>query len=250
MSFKKGDVILLLSKDSSYLVNVRKEKLQTKDGVIDLSELFKKKYGDEIKTHLGKEFSISRVTLNDLLEKIVKRTAQVVLPKDSSLILAYTGIPNDSLVVDCGSGSGYLAIFLGWYLSKGKVVSYEVRKDFWEIAKENIHNSGLKNVKLKMKDVRKGIDEKYVDLITIDMKNPEKVIPHAYKSLKAGGFLVVYSPTVEEVIRVNKEIRKKSFCCVKTVENIVREWQVERTTRPKTLGLLHTGWLTFARKVV
>jgi tRNA (adenine57-N1/adenine58-N1)-methyltransferase len=250
MSFKEGDVVLLLSRDSSYLVNVCKKKLQTKDGIIDLSILFKKDYGKKIKTHLGKEFFIARASLNDILEKVVKRTAQVILPKDVSLILAYTGIPSDSLVVDCGSGTGYLAIFLGWYLSKGKVVTYEIRKDFGKIAKENIKNSGLRNVKLKMKDATKGIDEKNVDLVTIDMKNPERVIPHAYKSLRVGGFLVVYSPTIEEVISVNKEIKNKGFSFVKTVENIVREWQVEKSTRPKTLGLMHTGWLTFARKVI
>ncbi len=249
MSFKKNDIVLLLSKDSSYLVNVQEGKFQTKDGIINLSELFKKNYGDKIKTHLGKEFLLARVTLNDLFEKVVERTAQVVLPKDASLILAYTGIPSNSVVVDCGSGSGYLAIFLGWYLPKGEVISYEVRKDFWKVAKENVRSSGLKNVKLKMKDVRKGIDEKNVDLVTIDMKNPEKIVPHAYNSLKIGGFLAVYSPTIEEVIRVNKEIRKKGFSYIKTIENIVREWQVEKTTRPKNIGLVHTGWLTFARKV-
>jgi len=247
---KKSKLILLLSKESSYLTEVKEGKLHTKDGIFDLSALFKKGYGGRIKSHLGREFFIVRATLNDVLEKVVKRTAQVILPKDVSLILGYTGIPNNSLVVDCGSGSGYLAIFLGWYLAKGKVVSYEVRKDFLEIAKENIHNSGLKNVKLKMKDVTKGIDEKNVDLITVDIKNPEKVVSHAYKSLKVGGFLAVYSPTIEEVIKVNREIRKKGFCYIKTVENIVREWQVERTTRPKSIGLMHTGWLTFARKVV
>jgi len=107
----------------------------------------------------------------------------------------------------------------------------------------------LKNMKLKEKDISKGIGERNVDLITLDLQHPEKIVKHTCKSLKTGGWLVVYSPTIEEVIKVVKEIRKKSFSEIKTVENIVREWQTERTTRPKTMGLMHTGWLTFARKI-
>jgi tRNA (adenine57-N1/adenine58-N1)-methyltransferase len=75
------------------------------------------------------------------------------------------------------------------------------------------------------------------------------VVKHAYKALKPGGYLVVYSPHIEQVISVSREIEKKDFCDLKTVENIVREWQIEKITRPKTTGIMHTGFLTFARKV-
>jgi tRNA (adenine57-N1/adenine58-N1)-methyltransferase len=246
---KKKDIVLLLSKDKSYLVEPGKESISTSDGIFNTSELWKKQFGDTIKTHIGKEFIIVKPYLKDVLEKKVRRGAQVVLPKDVALILAYTGIPTDSLVVDCGTGTGYMCIFLAYYLCRGKVVTYEKNKEFAKIARENIRAVGLKNILLKEKDVTKGIGEENVDLVTVDIQHPERVVKHAYKSLKPGGFLVVYSPTVEELITVNKEIKSKGFCDVKTIENIVREWQVEFTTRPKTIGLMHTGWLTFARKV-
>lgn len=238
-----------MAKDESYLAEISDKDLHTKSGVIKLNEIRKKVWGDKIKTHLGKEFTIIKPNIKDILEKRVKRAAQVVLPKDIALILAYTGIPNDGLVADCGTGTGYLAIFLANYLSRGKVVTYEIDKRFIKIAGRNIKLSGLKNIKLKQKDVKRGIEEKNVDLVTIDIQTPERVIGHAYKSLKIGGYLSIYSPTMEEVMSVNKEIRKKGFSDIKTVENIVREWQTERTTRPKTMGLMHTGFLTFARKV-
>ncbi len=239
--------ILLLSKDESYLVENNIKRLNTKSGIIKLSG--SKKIGSKVKSHLGKEFYIVKPTILDILHKKIRRTAQVILPKDIALILAYTGISPDSFVVDCGTGTGYLAIFLAHYLSKGKVVTYEKEKRFLENAKENIKFSGLKNIKLKQKDVIKGFDEKKVDTIVIDLQNPEKIIKHAYKSLKVGGQLVIYSPTVEGIIKVSKIIRRLNFSEAKTVENIVREWQTERTTRPKTMGLMHTGFLIFARKV-
>lgn len=251
MSFlKEGELILLISKDSSYLVEVRKGKLQTKDGIFDLNEILKKREGDEIETHLGKKFQILYPSLIDIFEKKAERGPQIIMPKDAALILAYTGITQGSFVVDIGTGSGFLAIFLASYVKPGKVVTYEKDERMLKIAKKNVKLFGLSNfIKIKNEDASKGISEKNADLVTIDVKNPEKIVKHAYKALKKGGWLVVYSPTIEEVIEVNKEIRKLNFSYIKTVENIVREWQTEMTTRPKTMGIMHTGFLTFARKV-
>jgi tRNA (adenine57-N1/adenine58-N1)-methyltransferase len=246
---KRGELILLLSRNSSYLIEARKGKLHTKDGIFNLDEILKKNFGDKIKTHLKKEFMMVKPNLADILER-AKRGPQIIMPKDAALILAYTGISQGSFVVDVGTGSSFLAIFLANYIKPGKVVTYEKDKKMVRIAEENIRLSGLSRfIEIKNKDATKGIAEKNVDLVTVDVQNPEKVVKQAYKALKPGGWLAVYSPTIEEVIAVTKKIRELNFSYIKTVENIVREWQTERTTRPKTMGIMHTGFLTFARKV-
>jgi len=246
---KSGELVLLLAKDESYLVEVSDKILHTQSGMIDLKKLKSKKHGDKIKTHTKKEFSIIKPNLKDILSKKTKRLPQIMMPKDIALILAFTGIQSNGLVVDAGTGSGFLAMMLANYLKDGKIVTYENNKKFFKIAKYNIGLCGLTNIKLKQKDVKKGIDERNVDLVTLDLKDAEKIVKHAYKSLKAGGWLVVYSPYIEQVISVANEIKKKNFSELKTVENIVREWQIEKYARPKTIGLMHTGFLTFARKV-
>jgi tRNA (adenine57-N1/adenine58-N1)-methyltransferase len=247
---KQRQLVLLLSKDESYLVEVSDREFHTKSGVIELKGLRKKNYGDRIKTHLGKEFVIVRPNIRDILERGIKRLPQIVMPKDAALILAFTGIGPGSQVVDAGCGSGSLALFLANHVRPGRVVTYEKDERFIPIAKENIRLSGLsKFIKLKQKDITQGIDERDVDLITLDMRGAERVVGHAWQALRPGGWLVVYSPHIEQVITVRREIEKKGFCEVRTVENIVREWQVRAGTRPKTVGLVHTGWLTFARRV-
>jgi len=185
--------------------------------------------------------------LLDILKKL-KRLPQIIMPKDASLILAYTGISPDSLIVDAGSGSGFLAIFLAYYCRGGKVITYEKRPDFAKLAKKNVKLTGLKNIVVKEKDVLEGIEEKNVDLITLDMKGVEKVVKISFDVLKPGGWLVVYSPYIEQVISVRERVEKLNFKKVKTVENIIREWRVGRHTLPEVSGVMHTGWLTFARK--
>lgn len=188
------------------------------------------------------------VGIKNFLDK-AKRGPQIIMPKDAALILAYTGIGPGSKVVDAGAGSGFLAIFLANYVRPGKVVTYENKKRFVKIVKKNIKSSGLsKFIRLREEDVTKGIKEKNVDLVTLDLKDVKKVIGHSYRALKVGGWLVVYSPHIEQVVTVMKEIKKKNFCETKVVENVVREWKVEKTTRPKTMGIMHTGFLTFAKK--
>jgi tRNA A58 N-methylase Trm61 len=48
--------------------------------------------------------------LLDIIGKL-KRLPQIVMPKDASLILSYTGISPESLIVDAGSGSGFCVFF-------------------------------------------------------------------------------------------------------------------------------------------
>jgi len=182
-------------------------------------------------------------------KKKLKRGPQIITPKDASLILAYTAVEPGSKVVDAGTGSGFLAIFLATYIKPGKVYTYEKDDRFIKLAKENIKISGLsKFIRLRKMDVTKGIKEKRADLVTLDLKDAKKVVKHARKALKVDGWLVVYSPTIEHLVGTVKEIKKEKFGETKTVENIVREWKVDRTTRPKTMGLMHTGFLTFARR--
>ena len=242
MKISKEKMILLLGKEKNYVV--KPILFSCEYGTFDLRKLVGKNFGTKIK--IGKEeFTVVKPNIIDLLRK-AKRGPQVILPKDSALITSITGCSPDWKVVDAGTGSGFLALFLA---NIGcKVYSYEKSKEFYEIAKKNMKNFNL-DVKLKKYDITKGIKEKNVDLITLDMKNPERVVKHAFKALKSGGWIAVYSMHIEEVKKVYNELKKYDFVDIKILENIQREWQtIKQFTRPKTYMLAHTGFLTFARK--
>ena len=102
--------------------------------------------------------------------------------------------------------------------------------------------------KVKKKDIYEGIEEKNLDVITLDLPEPWRVLPHTEKSLKAGGTLVAFLPHISQVERLITEARKK-FVVVKTCEVIEREWIVDPPKlRPNHQGLMHTAFLVFLRR--
>jgi tRNA (adenine57-N1/adenine58-N1)-methyltransferase len=192
----------------------------------------------------------TRSRLPDILPKLA-RGPQIITLKDAALISAFTGMSAGDLVVDAGSGSGFLAIYMGNLVRPdGKVVSYERRPDFASLAKRNVHKAGLeKYVAIKGKDIFAGIDERGVDVITLDLPEPWNAVAHSKKALKDGGFLVSYVPTVEQVRHFVVRCEKSGLKHVKTVECTVREMVLkERGTRPQIKGIMHTGYITFVRK--
>lgn len=216
-------------------------------GLIKAKDL-KKKDGSIIRTNTGKELIIFTPSFIDNYKKI-KRAPQIMTRKDIGLIIAETGINKNSKVVDAGTGSGALACFLANICKE--VTTYEIRKDFLKIAEKNKEFLNLKNLKIKNKDIYKGIDEKNIDLITLDLPEPWKALESVKKSLKVGGFLVSYSPTIPQIIDFVNTINKdKDFIHIKTIELIQREWEIqERKVRPITTQTVHTGFLSFVRKI-
>jgi len=247
----EGERIVLIDEEGrKYLVQVGERKLHTKLGVVDLAEVIGREPGTRVKSHLGKEFIVFRPSIVDYLQKL-RRVPQIMLPKDAGQIAAYTGVGPGSLVVDAGAGSGALAIFLGNLVRpNGWVVSYEVREDFAKIAEENIRMAGLNDiVRVKNKDIYQGIDERELDLITLDLPQPELVLPHAQQALKPGGYLAAFTPCVEHLQRLYREFPKFNFTDIKTIECLVRDIEASyNCTRPSTRMIAHTGYLTFARR--
>jgi tRNA (adenine57-N1/adenine58-N1)-methyltransferase len=231
---------VLLSKKSKYVVEDDLKELHTKDGIIKVEE-------NRAISHLGIEFSVVEPNLLDILKKL-KRGPQVILPKDAAMILAYTGIKQNSRILEGGTGNAFLTIFLCWYLKPCKIFTYENDERFYRIAKENIEKSGLRDfIELKFEDFE-NFEEKDIDLAVLDLKNSEKYVKKVYEALKNGAWLVIYTPNVEGLIRNFEEVKKYNFTEIKVIENIVREWNLEKL-RPKSKGLMHTGFMIFARKV-
>lgn len=221
--------------------------LHTDLGVINLDELGTKSFGDKICSHLGVEFIIRKPRAPDFFTH-AQRTGAPMMPKDIGVIISNTGLCSSDHVLDAGTGSGILAIYLGGIAKR--VVSYEIREEFIEIARQNIALAGLLNVELRRGDIVSQIrelDEKF-DVITLDTIGASEVVPHVPRIIYPGGFLAVYSPFFEHTKEVRCAIEKTDYTEVRTVETIEREISFsERGTRPATARVGHTGYITLVR---
>ena len=190
--------------------------------------------------------------LSQKIWRKLRRGPQIITLKDAGLISAFTGLQSGDSVVDAGAGSGFLAIYLASIVAPaGKVSTYERNEVFAGIAKKNTDAAGLAGVvKLKEKDVFLGIDEKEVDLITLDLAEPERLLAPAKEALKMHGFLVAYLPHTEQVKALVLAAEKEKFMHVRTIESSVREWLIrEYGCRPGNTGIVFTGFLVFLQKV-
>ena len=249
---KDVTVVLVDTKFNKYFINTGAKTDKYKGvGVVNPADFVGMEYGKKTKIK-DKEFWIFKPSLMDKLQGL-KRKAQVILPRDSAHIIINCSIESGHVVLEAGIGSGSLTIALSNAVApNGKVISYELREDFIEHALKNLRTMDMdKFVLIKNKDVTRGVDEKDLDAVILDMPNPWDAVSHAWKSLKVGGYLCTYSPLISQVEKTVQEIKKHGFIEVKTFENIQREMIVSKHgTRPSFDMLGHTGYLTFARKIL
>jgi tRNA (adenine57-N1/adenine58-N1)-methyltransferase len=250
----EGDYILLyLTQRKTYLIKVEAGKsFHTHKGFIKFDDFIGKDYGSSVQSSLGVDFIALKPLLRDYIMKSMRKT-QITYPKDVALIVMFSGIGPGSRVVEAGTGTGALTTALAHYVKPdGHVYSYEIREEFLETAEKNLKRAGLMDfVEFKNKDITEGIDESDVDAVILDLATPWLVVPHAYYALKSCGTIVSFSPTIDQVVKTVEALNENSFVDTESIECLMRGMQVERgKTRPQTFMTGHTGYITFARKVM
>lgn len=239
--------MLLIGGGRNYLVRTGDGELHTDVGIFKLDGLLELEFGDTIRSHKDFELKVYRPRASDFFNNL-KRTGAPISPKDIGMIMAHTGLNKADTVLDAGTGSGILAIYLG--LVAKRVLSYEIREDFAEIARSNLKIAGLDNVEVRSGDLIQEIhslDERF-DVVTLDMHQSAEIVLSALRVLNPGGYLAVFSPFIEQAKEVRMAVDNSGFVEVVTLECIQREMSIsKRGTRPSTVRVGHTGYLTFAR---
>jgi len=228
-------------------IDTSKDEVNTYLGVINTKDIKKAKQGDIITTSAGRKIIVLEASFIDKFENI-KRGPQIITLKDAGIISAFTGISSGYKVLEAGSGSGALTLYLANLVKpNGKVYSYEKRKNFIKIAEENVKMFGLsKYVKFKNKSTHEGIAEKNIDVIIFDMPDPWVSLKHAEKALKIGGFLVCYLPNLSQVKELLKNAKGTSLKLVKLSKVILKDANQKMKFRPK---IKRNSYLIFLRRL-
>jgi len=250
---REGDFVLLyLNEKKKWLVRVREgTEFHTHRGIVRLGDIIGKPFGSFVRSALGFEFHVLPPTIGDHIVNI-RRPTQILYDKDIALVLFRLGLRSGNVVVEAGTGSGAMTAALANAVRpEGHVYSYEIRREFVEVATENLTKMGLDPyVTIKNIDAKLGFHEKNADAVFIDLEDPWELIDPVHRVLKAGHPVASFSPTLNQVEKVVEEMKGR-FVDIDTVECFVRSIRVEKgRTRPRTLMIGHTGYLTFARKIL
>jgi tRNA (adenine57-N1/adenine58-N1)-methyltransferase len=249
----EGDNVVLLGPDArKYHITVQNGSSKVKGvGVFNGSRIIGQEYGSRI-TIGSKDFFVLRPSIVDKIETL-QRKAQIIGPKDASFMAMHCGIGPGSLVVEVGAGSGALTVALAHLVKPdGKIVSYEMREDHAKVVRRNLAATGLENfVDLRTADFSAGTDVTDADAVIMDVPEPWTLLEQAVGALVPGGHIATYSPTTNQVEKTIRALREMGLVEIRAFELIQREMVVgEKGIRPSFEMLGHTGYMTFARKVL
>jgi len=258
---KEGEKVLLYDrKGRKYIFVLKKEGVfQFHKGEVPHKEIIGKQEGETVFSSKGEKLLILRPTLSDFVLKKLKRKSQIIYPKDVGQILILGDIFPGAKVFECGTGSGALTCYLLRAVGKdGIVVSYDKREDMLKVAEKNIkkffanRKEKIGKLILKKGNIEDGIKEKGFDRMILDLPEPQKVLPCVQESLKSGGILLCWLPTVLQVFTLIDEIEKNygnNFFIEGVYETLQREWRKKgKSLRPKDTMIAHTGFLIVMRK--
>lgn len=252
---KQNENVLFFFNDSKkWLMKVsRKQLFHTHVGIIDHKKVIGKEYGSAIKTNKGKIIYLLEPTIYDYVMKS-QRSTQIVYPKDLGYIAARTGLQSGQKIVEIGTGSGSLTTFLASLVKpRGHVYTYDVDKNFMEIARKNIEKAGVsKYVTMEKLDIKsvKRVPQTNVDMVVVDLGDPWTVVPQARRILKGSGYFVAICPTMNQLEKLAAALWENDFFDIECTEQIVRTIEArEGKTRHSFRGIGHTTYVAFARKV-
>lgn len=248
---EEGDLVQLIdSKSRRYQgVLTSGKEFHFHSGIITHDELIGTPEGSTVNSSRRQSYTVVRPTLAEFVLKM-PRGAQVIYPKDLGPILMLADIGPGTRVLESGVGSG--ALSMAMLRSGAQITGYEIRDDFANRARANVERflgtEALGRYDVELRDCYEGIDATGLDRVVLDLPEPWQVVAHAANSLRSGGILLAYTPSVMQVSRLRESLATHGFFAAETIEVLHRGWYVEgQAVRPDHRMVAHTGFLTHAR---
>jgi tRNA (adenine57-N1/adenine58-N1)-methyltransferase catalytic subunit len=225
----------------------------TTKGAISHDDLIDGPDGVVVKSGGGVQYLALRPLMTDFSVSM-PRGAAVIYPKDTAQIVAMADIFPGATVVEAGAGSGALTCALLRAVgTQGRVISYERREDFAEVARRNVttfFGGEHPAWELRVGDLAEA-EVSAVDRIVLDMLAPWECVELSADALVPGGVFCAYVATTTQLSRTVETLRVHGgFTEPRAWESLVRDWHVEGlAVRPSHRMQGHTAFLVTARRL-
>ena len=249
-------VVIKTPKNKKFLavIDIEKE-FTTNEGKFKFSKI--KNIPSTVKTSTEVNFKIYKPTYKEFI-LLMKRGPQIIYPKDVAQIVLESNIHNSSNVLEIGSGSGALTLYLYTILKNtGKLFSLDSSKINQRRANKTISRY-LSTLSEENNDITflneelvnfdyETINEK-IDSIITDVPEPWEFFTN--NEIQNSIHWVSYLPSMTQVMRMNDTLKDKLFQDIEIKEVILRDWVVdEKIVRPSNKLVSHTGFLISAKYV-
>lgn len=253
-------------KGRSHLITLRAgATFHTHRGTLNHDDIIGGPDGNVVKSGGGTPYVVFRPLLADFT-LAMKRGAAVVYPKDAAQIVAFADVFPGARVLEAGAGSGALSCWLLRAVGdQGRLVSFERRPDFAEIARRNVEQffGGPPSAwQLVAGDFGRpgegdgegaGEDPALTDFdrVILDMLAPWDCVDAAACALVPGGLVCCYVATTTQLSRTVEALRGHGgFDEPAAWESLTRGWHVEGlAVRPEHRMVGHTGFLVTSRRL-
>ncbi|PCE13723.1 SAM-dependent methyltransferase [Microbacterium sp. SZ1] len=258
--FREGDRVQLTGpKGRLHTVTLREDgELHTHHGVLRHRDLIGLPDGSVVANSSGHEYLALRPLLRDFAMSM-PRGAAIVYPKDAAQIVMQADVFPGAVVVEAGVGSGALSLSLLRAIGPaGRLVSFERRDDFAEVARGNVETffgETPSTWNVVVGDLAEALPTEFesgtVDRVVLDMLAPWECMDVVADALTPGGVVLCYVATATQLSRVAEYIRGTGlFTDPDASETMVRGWHVEGlAVRPDHRMVAHTGFLLTARRL-
>jgi len=208
----------------------------------------------------GMPFLVFRPLLQQFMVSM-PREAAIIYPKDAAHIVMFADIHAGARVLEAGVGSGALSLALLRAIGQtGRLVSYERRAEFAEVARQNIatYLGDQPQWTVVVGDLVESLaaevaagDTPRFDRAVLDMLAPWECVDAIGDVLEAGGVLACYVTTTTQMGRVADQLRANGGFTEPLIHEVmVREWQAEGlAVRPGHGTTGHTGFIVLTRRL-
>lgn len=224
----------------------RHETYSTHLGEFALGSLIGQPYG--CRFELVKGWGLALLpTLEDRI-RLVRRSTNILYPKDIGLILLKMPIGPGARVIELGTGAGAMTVALAAAVSPGGTVfTYDVREDHMTAAQRNVRRAGVAaDVRFALREPKTPLAIDPVDCVILDIPEPWEEIEVVNQVLRRGGRLASMNPTYNQVEQMAAAMQRTGYVLIECIEVIFRRLvAVQGRVRPSRVAIPHTEFLLF-----